>query len=57
MATKDGHRRSWGSGSLMQEKQRSGRVVWIGQVRVAGKQRQKTLGPKSGDHPRPRNSG
>ena len=48
MASKDGHRRSWGSGSLMEEKQRSGRVVWIGQVRVAGKQRQKVLGPKSG---------
>ncbi len=43
-----GSRRSWGSGSLIEEKQRSGRTVWIGQVRVAGKQKQRTLGPKTG---------
>lgn len=41
-------RRSWGSGSLIEEKQRTGRVVWLGQVRVAGKQKQKMLGPKPG---------
>ena len=44
----NGARRSWGSGSLMSETQRTGRVVWIGQIRVGGKQRQRTLGPKSG---------
>lgn len=41
-------RRSYGSGSLIEEKQRTGRVVWIGQVRVGGKQKQRTLGPKAG---------
>jgi integrase len=41
-------RRSWGTGSLMQETQRTGRVVWIGQVRVDGRQRQRVLGAASG---------
>lgn len=48
MAARSGQRRSWGSGSLITETQRTGRVVWIGQVRVGGKQRQKTLGQKTG---------
>lgn len=41
-------RAAYGSGSVFKEKQASGKVVWIGQARVAGKQRQKTLGPASG---------
>lgn len=41
-------RAAYGSGSVRKEKQASGKVVWIGQVYVAGKQRQRTLGPASG---------
>jgi integrase len=41
-------RAAYGSGSIRKEKQASGKVVWIGQVYVAGKQRQRTLGPASG---------
>lgn len=48
MGTKTKGRRAWGSGSLFEERQPSGRVVWIGQTRVNGKQRQRTLGQKVG---------
>jgi len=41
-------RAAYGSGSVRKEKQASGRVVWIGQFYIAGKQRQRTLGPASG---------
>jgi integrase len=48
-ATKAKKRRAaYGSGSTRKEKQASGKVVWIGQVYVAGRQRQRTLGPASG---------
>lgn len=42
-------RAAYGSGSLMKEpRARGGGEVWIGQVRVAGNQRQRTLGPSKG---------
>lgn len=48
MGTTAKNRRSWGTGSLMEERQKTGRVVWLAQIRVHGKQRQRTLGPKTG---------
>lgn len=42
-------RSAYGSGSVWKEpRARGGGEVWVGQVRVAGKQRQRTLGPSKG---------